>query len=83
MKVAQLLSTIPEALPAEYARELAQLQANAPAMGPVFVKRRMQAELGPGWAGKFQSFETKAAASASLGQEGPEHEFCSSFFSIG
>ncbi len=68
MKVAQLLSTIPEALPAEYARELAQLQANAPAMGPVFVKRRMQAELGPDWQTKFQSFETKAAASASLGQ---------------
>ena len=68
MKVAQLLSTIPEALPAEYARELAQLQANAPAMGPVFVKRRMQAELGPDWQQKLQSFETKAAASASLGQ---------------
>ena len=27
MKVAQLLSTIPEALPPEYARELAQLQS--------------------------------------------------------
>src|SRR5262245_63699838 len=34
MKVAQLLSTIPEALPPEYARELAQLQSQAPAMGP-------------------------------------------------
>ena len=30
MKVAQLLSTIPEALPKEYARELAQLQSQAP-----------------------------------------------------
>ncbi|MEM9354915.1 MAG: AarF/UbiB family protein [Pseudomonadota bacterium] len=68
MKVAQLLSTIPEALPAEYARELAQLQANAPAMGPVFVKRRMKAELGDDWADRFQSFETTASASASLGQ---------------
>ncbi|MEM7751615.1 MAG: AarF/UbiB family protein, partial [Pseudomonadota bacterium] len=68
MKVAQLLSTIPEALPAEYARELAQLQANAPAMGPVFVKRRMKAELGDDWANRFQSFETTASASASLGQ---------------
>ncbi len=68
MKVAQLLSTIPEALPAEYARELSQLQSQAPAMGPAFVKRRMIAELGPGWASRFQSFEPEAAASASLGQ---------------
>ena len=68
MKVAQLLSTIPEALPAEYARELAQLQSNAPAMGPAFVKRRMVAELGPDWQSRFQSFDNKAAASASLGQ---------------
>jgi len=68
MKVAQLLSTIPEALPAEYARELAQLQANAPPMGPAFVKRRMMAELGGDWAVKFQHFEAEAAASASLGQ---------------
>ncbi|MEO0670510.1 MAG: AarF/ABC1/UbiB kinase family protein [Pseudomonadota bacterium] len=68
MKVAQLLSTIPEALPAEYARELAQLQSDAPPMGPAFVKRRMVAELGPDWRQKFQSFDTTAAASASLGQ---------------
>ena len=68
MKVAQLLSTIPEALPPEYARELAQLQSAAPAMGPAFVRRRMVAELGADWAGRFQSFSTEAAASASLGQ---------------
>jgi predicted unusual protein kinase regulating ubiquinone biosynthesis (AarF/ABC1/UbiB family) len=68
MKVAQLLSTIPEALPAEYARELAQLQSAAPAMGPAFAKRRMQAELGPDWPSRFASFDTTAAASASLGQ---------------
>ena len=68
MKVAQLLSTIPEALPAEYARELAQLQNQAPAMGPAFVKRRMTAELGPGWEARFGSFEPAASASASLGQ---------------
>jgi predicted unusual protein kinase regulating ubiquinone biosynthesis (AarF/ABC1/UbiB family) len=68
MKVAQLLSTIPEALPPEYARELAQLQSQAPAMGPAFVRRRMVAELGADWAAKFGSFEPAAAASASLGQ---------------
>lgn len=68
MKVAQLMSTIPEALPPEYARELAQLQSNAPAMGPAFVRRRMMAELGADWASRFRSFEPVAAASASLGQ---------------
>lgn len=68
MKVAQIMSTIPEALPQEYVAELSQLQANAPAMGWPFVKRRMAAELGPDWQGKFQSFEREAAAAASLGQ---------------
>ena len=68
MKVAQLLSTIPEALPKEYARELAQLQSQAPAMGPAFVRRRMTAELGRDWQSRFKSFELPSAASASLGQ---------------
>ncbi|MCF3945563.1 AarF/ABC1/UbiB kinase family protein [Acidiphilium sp. AL] len=68
MKVAQILSTIPDALPEEYARELAQLQANAPSMGWVFVRRRMAAELGPDWERKFARFGHEAAAAASLGQ---------------
>lgn len=68
MKVAQLISTIPEALPAEYAKELAQLQSQAPAMGWAFVKRRMAAELGNEWRSAIADFEREAAASASLGQ---------------
>jgi predicted unusual protein kinase regulating ubiquinone biosynthesis (AarF/ABC1/UbiB family) len=68
MKVAQLLATIPEALPAEYAAELGQLQSQAPPMGWPFVRRRMAAELGPEWESKFASFAHEAAASASLGQ---------------
>jgi predicted unusual protein kinase regulating ubiquinone biosynthesis (AarF/ABC1/UbiB family) len=68
MKVAQILATIPEALPQEYVDELMQLQANAPAMGWLFVKRRMVAELGPDWQGRFDSFEHQATAAASLGQ---------------
>ena len=68
MKVAQILSTIPDALPDEYAQELAQLQANAPSMGWSFVRRRMAGELGPDWHGKFASFGQEAAAAASLGQ---------------
>ena len=68
MKVAQLMATIPDALPAEYASELMKLQSDAPPMGWAFVKRRMAAELGPDWAGKFASFEHHPAAAASLGQ---------------
>ena len=68
MKVAQILSTIPEALPREYAAELAQLQADAPAMGWPFVKRRMSSELGPEWPSCFATFEREAARAASLGQ---------------
>jgi predicted unusual protein kinase regulating ubiquinone biosynthesis (AarF/ABC1/UbiB family) len=68
MKLAQILSTIPDAVPPEYARELAQLQANAPAMGWPFVSRRMRTELGEGWLQKFSHFEREACAAASLGQ---------------
>lgn len=68
MKVAQILSTIPDAMPREYTLELAQLQANAPQMGWPFVKRRMAAELGPEWQKRFQDFGHEAAAAASLGQ---------------
>ncbi|MHA1189864.1 MAG: AarF/UbiB family protein, partial [Alphaproteobacteria bacterium] len=68
MKVAQLLATIPDALPPEYATELAQLQADAPPMGRAFVKRRMQAELGANWQSRFGEFDFQPAAAASLGQ---------------
>jgi len=68
MKVAQLLASIPEALPPEYINELTKLQSQAPPMGWAFVKRRMQAELGADWQKKFESFEHHPAAAASLGQ---------------
>lgn len=68
MKVAQFLSTVPDALPAEYAKELQTLQANAPAMGWPFVKRRMAGELGPQWQTRFAEFTHEAVAAASLGQ---------------
>jgi predicted unusual protein kinase regulating ubiquinone biosynthesis (AarF/ABC1/UbiB family) len=61
MKAAQLLATIPDALPPEYARELGQLQANAPAMGWAFVKRRMATELGPDWQARFGKFDKDAS----------------------
>lgn len=68
MKVAQMVSTIPDFLPEEYSEELSQLQAQAPAMGWPFVKRRMRAELGPDWQDKFEAFGKEAAHAASLGQ---------------
>ncbi|WP_420394440.1 ABC1 kinase family protein [Acuticoccus sp.] len=68
MKVAQLLSTIPDALPPEYAAELQTLQSDAPPMGYPFVKRRMAAELGANWLQRFARFDKAPAAAASLGQ---------------
>src|SRR4029450_5536816 len=68
MKVAQLVATIPDALPPEYTLELAKLQSEAPPMGWAFVKRRMSAELGADWQTKFAGFEHHPAAAASLGQ---------------
>jgi predicted unusual protein kinase regulating ubiquinone biosynthesis (AarF/ABC1/UbiB family) len=68
MKVAQLIATVPDALPPEYAAELIKLQSQAPPMGWAFVKRRMTAELGPDWQDKFAAFEHHPAAAASLGQ---------------
>jgi predicted unusual protein kinase regulating ubiquinone biosynthesis (AarF/ABC1/UbiB family) len=68
MKVAQFLSTVPDALPEEYSAQLAELQANAPPMGWPFVRRRMANELGPDWERKFTNFSHESAAAASLGQ---------------
>ena len=68
MKVAQMLASVPEALPADFAAELATLQTQAPPMGWPFVRRRMMGELGPDWQNRFRSFEHIAARAASLGQ---------------
>lgn len=68
MKVAQILATIPDAIPQEYADELRQLQTNAPPMGFPFVRRRMKSELGEKWVERFKHFEREAAHAASLGQ---------------
>nr|MDQ2861060.1 AarF/UbiB family protein [Pseudomonadota bacterium] len=68
MKVAQMFATVPDLLPPEFTAELTELQTNAPAMGPAFVRRRMAAELGADWASKFAAFDLVPAAAASLGQ---------------
>ena len=68
MKIAQLLATIPDALPPEYVQALQELQSNAPPMGKWFVARRMQSELGANWQNQFDSFDLQPAHAASLGQ---------------
>ena len=68
MKAAQMLATVPDLLPPEFAAELGELQTNAPSMGAPFVKRRMAAELGADWRGRFDDFDLVAAHAASLGQ---------------
>ena len=68
IKVAQFMATFPGLLPPEVAAPLLTLQTNAPPMGPAFVRRRMQAELGPNWEQKFRRFDREPAAAASLGQ---------------
>ena len=68
MKIAQLLSTVPDLLPEEYMKELAKLQSNAPPMGWNFVKRRMKNELNFNWLDNFDSFDKEPFAAASLGQ---------------
>ncbi len=68
MKLAQILGNIPDAVPPEFARQLAELQANAPPMGQGFVRRRMVGELGPDWRARFADFTPQAVRAASLGQ---------------
>ena len=68
MKVAQLLATVPDALPSNYVEALGRLQTNAPSMGWPFVRRRMLTELGNDWKEKFNEFDRQASHAASLGQ---------------
>ena len=68
MKIAQILATIPDALPDEYSEVLLALQTQAPPMAPLFVERCLEKEWGVGWHERFQLFNTQSSASASLGQ---------------
>ena len=69
MKIAQLISTVPDILPHEYVTELTKLQSNAPPMGWNFVKGGMRNELGHNWIKKnLIHFEKEPFAAASLGQ---------------
>jgi predicted unusual protein kinase regulating ubiquinone biosynthesis (AarF/ABC1/UbiB family) len=68
VKIAQFLATIPGGVPPAYAKTFLELQNQAPPMGWALVRRRMQKELGEGWATHFATFDRESVASASLGQ---------------
>ena len=63
MKVAQLLATIPDALPKEYAQRAGlSCRPNAPSMGWPFVKRRMASELGADWRATLRELRARSGA---------------------
>ncbi|WOC14258.1 ABC1 kinase family protein [Gordonia sp. MP11Mi] len=72
MKVGQALSVMESAVPAAYSapyREaLAKLQNEAPPMPAHTVHHVLARQLGTRWRERFQEFDTRAAASASIGQ---------------
>ncbi|MGH3725131.1 MAG: ABC1 kinase family protein [Phycisphaerales bacterium] len=72
MKLGQALSVMEAAIPPEFAepfREaLTKLQSDAPPLPAAKVHRVLDAQLGTKWRERFQSFEDKPVASASIGQ---------------
>jgi ubiquinone biosynthesis protein len=68
IKLGQMLSTRPDMVGVELARELCKLQADVPADSPGMVHDLIQAELGRPIGELFAEFEDKAFASASIGQ---------------
>lgn len=68
MKIAQMLGTIPGAVPREFQEAFRELQGEAPSMGPLFVKRRMRQELTDMYNDVFELFDVHAFKAASLGQ---------------
>ena len=69
MKAGQLLSMDYGAvLPPEVAAPLARLQESGPPMPPRQLRRALDRAWGPGWMTRFELFETRPAASASIGQ---------------
>ncbi len=69
MKAGQLVSMDYGAvLPPELAGPLARLQESGPPMPPRQLRRVLDRAWGPGWMAKFERFETRPAASASIGQ---------------
>jgi predicted unusual protein kinase regulating ubiquinone biosynthesis (AarF/ABC1/UbiB family) len=72
MKFGQALSVFEAALPDELARPyraaLTGLQENAPALPAASVHKSLAEAFGPEWRARFESFDDKPAAAASIGQ---------------
>lgn len=72
MKFGQSMSIFEAALPDEvagpYRATLTKLQDSAPAMPVASVRKIMREEFGTRWRGKFESFDEKPIAAASIGQ---------------
>jgi predicted unusual protein kinase regulating ubiquinone biosynthesis (AarF/ABC1/UbiB family) len=69
MKLGQMLSMDSGlALPPEFSAPLAQLQANAPAMPPAQLKQVLVQAWGADWSKRFQRFDVRPIAAASIGQ---------------
>ena len=68
MKVAQMLATIPEALPPEYAEASRNCKARRRRWARLSSDGACRRNLGPDWQEKFAAFDLQPAAAASLGQ---------------
>jgi ubiquinone biosynthesis protein len=68
IKLGQVLSTRPDLVGPELARELSHLQADAPAEPPEVVRATIEAELGKPVSTLFAQFEDAPLASASIAQ---------------
>lgn len=68
MKIGQMLATLPEVVPEEFARVLASLQFQAPPMHYALVREVFLDEFGREPEEIFASFDRRAFAAASLGQ---------------
>lgn len=68
IKLGQLLSTRPDLIPKDLARELSYLQDNVPPFGVREVRAQVEKELGAPPEKIFSSFDYRPLASASIGQ---------------
>jgi ubiquinone biosynthesis protein len=68
IKLGQILSTRPDLVPLEYARELSKLQDHVPSFSYEDVITIITKELGKGPEDLFDHFETEPLAAASIGQ---------------
>ena len=68
VKLGQVLSTRPDLLPPDYARELAKLQDRVPPFDADLSRRQIEQSLGRPVDGLFAEFESEPVASASIAQ---------------